>query len=131
MRLNWKLSLLAAVALTTLPLPTLAQTTGQDPYAAVMKRDFGTAIDEMTAIEKDIESSTPDKYPAFEDHLIAIVASPEATKPGKQFACQMLRIVGSPKCIPAVSALLTDEQLSHIARYVLLPMRVTAADAAL
>ncbi|HLJ56475.1 MAG TPA: HEAT repeat domain-containing protein [Chthonomonadaceae bacterium] len=130
MNSRWKW--LAAVGLViSLAHPAAAQDTPADPYAAVMKRDFGTAIDEMTAIEKDIEAAAPAQYPAFEDHLIAILTAADATKPGKQFACQMLRIVGSPKCIPAVAALLPDEQLSHIARYVLLPMHVPAADAAL
>lgn len=131
MKLNWKIAPAALLALMTLSVSAHGQTDAQDPYAAVMKRDFGTAIDEMTAIEKDIEAATPAQYPAFEDHLIAILTAPDATKPGKQFACQMLRIVGSPKCIPAVSALLTDEQLSHMARYVLLPMHGPAPGDAL
>ena len=135
MKLNWRLTfavgLMLATMLAAMSPSALAQTGAQDPYAAVMKREFGTAIDEMTAIEHDIEAATPDQYPAFEEHLIAILTAPDATKPGKQFACQMLRIVASPKCIPAVAALLTDEQLSHMARYVLLPMHAPAADAAL
>jgi HEAT repeat protein len=132
MKLLLKSALAAGLLLVAVGTAAVAQDQpAADPYAAVMKRDFGTAIDEMTAIEKEIESAPADRYPAFEDKLIAILNAPDATKPGKQFACQMLRIVGSPKCIPAVAALLTDEQLSHIARYVLLPMKNPAADTAL
>lgn len=125
------LAIAVSFVFTALSPPAFAQTSAADPYAAVMKRDFGTAIDEMTAIEKDIEAAAPDQYPAFEDHLIAILTAPDSTKPGKQFACQMLRIVGSKRCVPAVAALLTDEQLSHMARYVLLPMHDPSADTAL
>lgn len=131
MNLFWKQALAACLLFAALAPAALAQDTAADPYAAVMKRDFGTAIDEMTAIEKEIEAAPADQYPAFEDKLIAIINAPEATKPGKQFACQMLRIVGSPKCIPALATLLTDEQLSHMARYVLLPMKAPEADSAL
>ena len=131
MRSMWKSALASCVLLATIAPVALAQDTSADPYSAVMKRDFGTAIDEMTAIEKEIEAAPADQYPVFEDKLIALLNSPEATKPGKQFACQMLRIVGSQKCVPAVAALLTDEQLSHMARYVLLPMHNIAADTAL
>jgi HEAT repeat protein len=131
MRPFWKSALASCLLLATVAPATFAQDTPADPYAAVTKRDFGTAIDEMTAIEKEIEAAPASQYPAFEDKLIAILNSPEATKPGKQFACQMLRIVGSQKCVPAVAALLSDEQLSHMARYVLLPMHNVEADTAL
>src|SRR5260221_11329498 len=85
----------------------------------------------MWAIEKEIQDTRPEQYPKIEARLIAVVESPEATMPAKQFRCQMLRTVGSAKCVPAVSKLLVDEQLSHIARFVLLGMREPAVDAAL
>ena len=51
--------------------------------------------------------------------------------PGKQFACQMLRLVGARTCVPAVAKLLVDEQLSHPARAVLLGLNDPAAGDAL
>jgi HEAT repeat protein len=74
----------------------------------------------MTAVEKEISDARPDQYPPIEAKLIAVLEDPGATMPGKQFACQMLRIVGSARCVPAVGRLLTDSQLSHVARQVLL-----------
>ncbi len=128
--MKFKFALLAGLALASVSPTATAQEPAADPYATVMKRDFGTAIPEMTAIERDIEAAKPDQYSAFEDHLLAILDAPDATKPGKQFALQMLRLVGSSKCVPSVTKLLIDEQLSHMARYVLLPMRTPPVDEA-
>lgn len=112
---------------------TLAQgTAGRgDPYQALIKREFGTNAPELAAIEKQIRDARPDGYPAIEVKLLAVLESPHATMPAKQFVCQMLRTVGSAKCVPAVSRLLTDEKLSHVARNVFQGMRDPAVDSAL
>ena len=107
------------------------QTRENELYQSILKREFGTATNEMAAIEKQIQEAKPEQYSQIEARLIAVLDSKEATVPGKQFACQMLRTVGSPKCIASVSKLLTDEKLSHIARFVLLGMHDPAVDAAL
>jgi len=133
MKLVMKTYLIAALALSGAILPSSvpAQTGGGGVPAALLKREFGTASNEMWAIEKEIQNARPDQYPRIEARLIGVLESPEATMPAKQFACQMLRTVGSAKCVPAVSKLLVDEQLSHIARFVLLGMREPAVDAEL
>ena len=128
MKLRTKLCLL--LTLGCLPFSSPAQT-ADDPYQALIKRDFGTAMNELAAIEKQIQGAKPEQYPQIEAKLIAVVDSAEATLPGKQFACQMLKTVGSAKCIPAVSKLLTDEKLSHMARFVLVGIKDAAADEAL
>lgn len=46
-------------------------------------------------------------------------------------ACRRLRIIGTEQCIPALASLLTDEKLSHIARFGLENMPYPAVDAAL
>ncbi|MDQ2730436.1 MAG: HEAT repeat domain-containing protein [Armatimonadota bacterium] len=132
LKLKWAFGLLMALAFAgAMPRPALSQAPAADPYAAIAHREFGTATDEMAAIEKEAESAKPDQYPAIENRLIAVLQTPDATKPGKQFACQMLRIVGSPRCIPVVATLLPDEDLSQAARYVLLPLHDPAVDTAL
>src|SRR2546421_6534961 len=97
-----------------------SQNAGDDPYAGIIKREFGTASNEMAIIEKQVQSAKPEQYSQIESRLVAVLNAPEATMAGKQFACQMLRIVGSTKCLPTISKLLTDEKLSHMARAVLL-----------
>ncbi|MCP4639382.1 MAG: DUF1080 domain-containing protein [bacterium] len=53
--------------------------------------------------------------------LIAVVQG-DADWLAKQNACRRLRQVGTAKSVPALAALLTDEKLSHMARYALEPM---------
>jgi HEAT repeat protein len=111
-----------------LPSSAPAQTAGTDIYQAIVTREFGTASEQMMAVEKEISNARPDRYAPIEAKLIAVLETPGATMPGKQFACQMLRIVGSARCVPAVGALLNDSQLSHVARQVLLGMTDPAVE---
>ena len=127
----YHLVLTLAFALAATQLPAVAQSGGDAVYQALVKREFGTDADALAAIEKHIQSAKPEEYPAIEARLITVIETPEATMPGKQFACQMLRLVGSPKCVPAMATLLADEDLSHMARNVLLGMPDSAAAAAL
>ena len=65
-----------------------------------------------------------------EQRLITVLQS-AAPPAEKDAACATLKLVGTPRCIPALAALLTDEQLSHSARYALEPMPSTKAGRAL
>jgi HEAT repeat protein len=100
-------------------------------YQAVAKRDFGTESAALDAVAAQIHDATPTQYPPIEAQLLWVIENPTATMPGKQFACQQLKIVGSHECIGPVSVLLTDEKLSHSARNVLLGMKDPAVDKAL
>jgi HEAT repeat protein len=111
--------------------PSAGWAADNDPWQLVLKRDFGTCEDAMKAIREQVEPATADQKPALEGKCVAILESSEATMPAKDFACRMLRYVGSAKCIPAVAKLLTDEKLSHIARWVLQGVADPAAEKAL
>jgi HEAT repeat protein len=66
-----------------------------------------------------IASSTDPKLrDAVEQRLIASLTSASTTD-AKSYLCRQLRTMGSAKCVPALAALLTDEKLSHMARYAL------------
>jgi len=111
--------------------PSAGRAAEGDPWQQVLKRDFGTCDEAMNAIREQVESAAADQKPALEAKLIAILESSEATMPAKEFACRMLRYVGSAKCIPTVAKLLTDEKLSHMARWVLQGVTAPAAEKAL
>lgn len=104
--------------LTVLASSALAQATG-DPYKELPKRGYGTEIEALQAIDKEIQDAKGDQVAAIEAKLIAVLESPEATMPAKQYACQAIKAVASVKCVPAAAKLLTDEKLSHSARFVL------------
>ncbi len=124
------LAIVPAMCWTLLVAPAEGRA-ADDAWQQMLKRDFGTGDDAMKAIREEVEAAAPDKRPALEGKLIAILESPEATVPAKQFACRMLRYVGSTKCIPTAAKLLTDVKLSHMGRWVLQGIAGPAAEKAL
>jgi len=67
---------------------------------------------------------------ALEAKLLAVVTG-ETTRAAKDFACRKLRTVGTADSVPALAALLPDEELSHMARFVLERMPGEEAAAAM
>jgi HEAT repeat protein len=67
---------------------------------------------------------------ATEQQLIATLQS-KCSLQEKDAACAQLKLVGTARCVPALAALLGDEQLSHSARYALEPMQAPEAGKAL
>lgn len=65
-----------------------------------------------------------------EADLIAILQS-DASAVRKSEACRQLRLVGTPRSVPALAGLLTDERVGHAARHALEGLALPAADAAL
>jgi len=70
--------------------------------------------------------------PAFtqEETLITLLKSDASTRE-KADACRELSRVGTKQAVPALSQLLTDQTLSHMARYALEPIADPSVDAAL
>ena len=65
-----------------------------------------------------------------EAELIAVLQS-DAPLFNKAKACQQLAVIGTEAAVPALAALLSDEQLSHYARFGLEPIPSSAVDDAL
>jgi hypothetical protein len=63
--------------------------------------------------------STTHAEPTDEAALIETLQSASSSLVAKSDACAKLKLQGTAKSIPALAALLTDEKLSHSARYVL------------
>ncbi len=66
---------------------------------------------------------------ADEPKLIAVLKSNDASRKDKADACRLLAVIGSKEAIPALAALLSDEELSHNARYGLEPIPDPEVDA--
>jgi len=64
------------------------------------------------------------------DKLIAVLKS-DAPQKEKVDACRGLAVIGTKDAVPALAALLSDEQLSHMARYALEPIPDPSVDRAL
>jgi HEAT repeat protein len=66
-----------------------------------------------------MRDAKPAGYAAIEAKLLDVLRCPDATEDAKTFVCRCLRQIGSAKCVPVVAPLLTNEKLSHMARYAL------------
>ena len=76
-------------------------------------------------------NSPPRRPPASEElQLIGVLQSNQSPR-DKDAACARLKRIGTAQSIPALAALLTDEQLSHSARYALESMPYAKAGQAL
>ncbi len=107
-------------------LCVIARLGGADVFEDLAEYEYGSEPNTAAEAEKLLQNTPVAEHGAIEDKLIAVVASKDATSAGKQFACRMLQQVGTEKCIPAVSGLLSDEILSHYARLVLERMTTSA-----
>jgi len=102
-----------------------------DPYQAVAKYEFGQSRLPLALIDEQIRKTPAAGYAEIEAKLLAVLRSPDTTKDARRYLCRWLSVVGSAQCVPAVSELLTDADLSHPARMALEPMANPAAGAAL
>ena len=100
-------------------------------YDAIEDYDFGTSRQALATIEEEIRSLPPRSFVQVEPRLLKALTSSKTTFAGKQFVCRMLRRVGSAQSVPALSALLADKDLSHMARFALQFMPAPEAGAAL
>jgi len=67
---------------------------------------------------------------ADEGKLIAVIKSSDVTHKEKVDACRGLALIATEKSIAPLVALLSDEKLSHMARYALEPIKDPAVDEA-
>jgi len=72
----------------------------------------------------------PDRRRELRRRLTALLRS-DATTDCKRFVCKQLSIIGTADEVPALAKLLTDENLSHMARFALERIPDAVADAAL
>jgi HEAT repeat protein len=100
-------------------------------YDAIEDYDFGKTRRALAAIEEEIRNVPPSSFPLIELRLLKALQSPKTTFAGRQFVCRMLRRVGSAKSVPALSELLADRELSHMARFALQHMAAPEAGDAL
>ncbi|MFH1740612.1 MAG: HEAT repeat domain-containing protein [bacterium] len=81
------------------------------------KYEFGQSRAALIAVEDEIRTATPAQLETIEQRLLAVLESSDATYEAKDFACRMLRQMGSPKSVPVLAELLYDENLSDMARF--------------
>lgn len=116
-------ALAAAGALVALSMPAArgADSAVLDGAFGDLKAyDWGRPRGALTLIHEAVLSShgAAAARADLEKRLAAVLAT-DATRPAKDFVCRELALVGTARSVPALAALLTDEDLSHMARYAL------------
>jgi len=93
---------------------------------------FGQSRKSLIAVEDLVRDTygKPAERKQLRKRLTALLSS-DATTDCKQFVCKQLSIVGTAEEVPALEKLLTDKNLSHMARFALERIPGPAADAAL
>ena len=78
-----------------------------------------------------IMDADPSQWPAMEKKLVAVLKHESCSDPARDWACRMLRLIGSPACVPALEPLLADPKQADRARYALELIPGKEVDAAL
>ncbi len=116
----------------TVAASLLAAVAAGDVYDDLVTYDWGDGRAVPFAIENDVrDAADADALRAVEAKLLKALANPKATQASKQLVCRLLRKAGSPACVPELAKLLTDEKLSHMARWALQHSPAPEATAAL
>lgn len=89
-------------------------------FEALKTFDWGANDEEILAIDDAIIATHGDAVARkdLERRLIAVLKS-NASRPAKDFTCRKLGEIGSADCVPTLTELLIDKDLSHMARYAL------------
>ena len=100
--------------------------------AALKTYDWGMDPNLIKPIDEAIVATHGDAAARkdLESRLIAVLQS-EAPRAAKDAVCRALRTIGTAASVPALSALLGDEKLSHMARFALERIPVPEAGKAL
>ena len=101
-------------------------------FEALKTYDWGVDPKVLRPIDETINKTHGDAgaRKELEARLAAVLAT-DAPQAAKDAVCRALRTIGTAASVPALAALLTDEKLSHMARYALQTNFSTEASQAL
>jgi len=92
---------------------------------------YGESRASLNQLEANIRNAAPAQLKNIEEQFQDVLGDAQATFFGKQFACRMLRRIGTEDSVPALEKLLADEKLSHMARFALQGIPSTKVDVVL
>jgi HEAT repeat protein len=103
----------------------------QAGWDSLAKYESGKYSPNLCALETEIRVAPADRFEQYEDKLLVLLNTQNATREAKEFACRMLRLVGSEKCVPVLAGFLADGKLGHMSRYALQGLPFPSVDDAL
>lgn len=89
-------------------------------FEALPKYDWGMDPKTLQPIDAAVVAAHGNEAASkdLESRLIAVIKG-ESTRDAKDYTCRQLRLIGTKECVPALAALLPQEENSHMARYAL------------
>jgi HEAT repeat protein len=98
-------------------------------FEALKTYDWGTDRKTMDPIDDAVAATSGDAAArkGLESRLLAVLKS-DASRSAKDYVCRALKTIGTAESVPALAALLPNQDLSHMARYAL--ERIPATEAA-
>jgi HEAT repeat protein len=89
-------------------------------FEALKTYDWGTDRKTLNPIDDAVIATRGDAAArlALEKRLVAVLGS-GASRSAKDYVCRTLKTMGTAESVPALTALLPDKDLSHMARYAL------------
>jgi len=94
--------------------------------------DWGTDPGELKSIDEAVVATCGDAAARQDlETRLAAVLKTDASRAAKDFVCRKLMVIGTAASVPALAALLSQEELSHMARFALERIPDSQAAAAL
>lgn len=131
-RTNLLIGLLTVAFLIAAVLPVVADEATDKAFEALKTYDWGQDRALLKPIDDAITAAhgDADARKGLETRLVAVLGT-DVSRASKDFICRKISLIGSDASVPAAAALLTDEKLSHMGRYVLERIKNDAAIKAL
>jgi len=114
------LGLAVAALVVGFAVPILADEALDKAFEALATYDWGNDRGVLKPIDDAVVASHGDAEArkALEGRLAEVLAT-DAPRAAKDYVCRKLSLVGGEGCVPTVAGLLTNAELSHMARYAL------------
>ncbi len=103
----------------------------QAAWDSLAKYESGKYSPNICALETEIRVAPAGQFEQYEEKLLVLLNTQNASREAKEFACRMLRLVGSGKCVPLLAGFLADEKMAHMSRYALQGLPFPSVDDAL
>jgi HEAT repeat protein len=111
---------LAGTAAIAADQPQVDAATVDNAFEALKTYDWGADRDSLNPIDDAVVATQGDAAARKQlaTRLVAVLTS-DASRSAKDYVCRTLKTIGTAESVPALAALLPEEDLSHIARYAL------------
>ncbi len=122
------IGLAAAALLLGAVLPAVADEALDNAFNALKTYDWGDDRAVLQPIDDAVVATHGDAAARKElEKRLAAVLGTDGSRAAKDFVCRKLSVIGTADSVPALAPLLTDEKLSHMARYALERMSCEAS----